>query len=154
VDRGGTVARTENGVESSLNRYRDGLDSLDQEKTRLITAYQKGYLSEGDLDIRMKGIKEEEQYYQGEIDRLKSEAGHLEEAIAALECIRQHDQLEIVCALEAKSDKEKLEILSQCVDRLSVSKDGIFATVNIGKITEMVSSLSLTPPMSIQLPAP
>jgi hypothetical protein len=96
---------TENGVEASLAQYHDALDSLNQEKTRLSTAYQKGYLTEGDLDIRMKGIKEGELYYQGEIDRIKGEVDHLEEAIDALECIRQHNQLELVCALEVKTYK-------------------------------------------------
>jgi DNA invertase Pin-like site-specific DNA recombinase len=133
----------ENGVEASLVRHREALASLDQEKTRLLTAYQKGYLSEGDLDIRMKQIREGQEYYQGEIDRIKGEVDHLQEAIDALECIRQHDQLQIVFALEPKSEQEKLEILRKCVDRIIVDKEGITATVNIGKVTEVLSSLSL-----------
>jgi hypothetical protein len=136
----------ENGVEASLARYREALTSLDQEKTRLLTAFQKGYLSEGDLDIRMKQIREGQEYYQGEIDKIKGEVDHLQEAIEALECIRQHDQLQVVFALEPKSDQEKLELLRKCVDRITVDKEGITATVNIGKVTEVLSSLSLRRP--------
>ena len=133
----------ENGVEASLARYREALASLDQEKARLLTAYKKGYLSEGDLDIRMKGIKEGQEYYQGEVDRIKGEVDHVQDAIEALECIRQHNQLEIVFALEAKSNQEKLELLRKCVERITVDAEGITATVNIGKVTEVLSSLSL-----------
>ena len=134
---------TENGVEASLARYREALTSLDQEKTRLLTAFQKGYLSEGDLDIRMKQIREGQEYYQGEIDKIKGEVDHLQDAIEALECIRQHDQLQIVFALEPKSDQEKLELLRKCVERIVVDREGITATVNIDKVTEVLSSLSL-----------
>jgi hypothetical protein len=133
----------ENGVQASLDRHHEALTSLDQEQSRLLTAYQKGYISEEDLDVRMKGIKEGQEYHREEIERIKGEVDHIQDAIDALECIRQHDQLEIVFALEPKSEQEKLEILRKCVDRITVDREGITATVNIGKVTEVLSSLSL-----------
>jgi hypothetical protein len=65
----------------SIARHEKRLEGLDKERGRLLNAYQKGYVSEPELDLKMKGLKEQEEYHRDEIANLSEEGNFLSSII-------------------------------------------------------------------------
>ncbi len=81
--------RLSTGNYDSLQRYREQLDKLESERGRLINTYTKGYLSEAELNLRMRSVIEQKEYYNHEILRLESEFEGVEDTLKWIEAIPQ-----------------------------------------------------------------
>lgn len=58
----------ETGSHEEMDRARSKLEATDEERQRALTAFQKGYLDEVELDVRMKSIRERQELYEEAVD--------------------------------------------------------------------------------------
>jgi site-specific DNA recombinase len=81
------------GGMEALHRAKENLKQLDEESKRVLIGYEKGYRSEAEMELRMKGINEQREYFQDELQRLEASYGDLEAQVEALEALGDKDQV-------------------------------------------------------------
>ena len=58
---------------------------MDAELGRTLLQHQRGYIDDGELDVRMKGINERMEYFQNELVKLGTEAARASESLEAVQ---------------------------------------------------------------------
>ena len=74
----------ESGGLDSLNRARERLETLDKEKGRVLLQHQRGYINDGEMDLKIRALNEQSEYFRDELARAEAECGHILGAIETL----------------------------------------------------------------------
>jgi site-specific DNA recombinase len=101
-------------------KARGHLAQVEAERGRALLQHQRGYIDDGELDIRMKGTNERIEYFQDELARLEAEATQATKALEILQgwlCEAHH----IAARLENLTNVERAEVVRLLVDRVTVS---------------------------------
>lgn len=77
----------EGGGLETVTKARKRLEEIEAERGRLVTAFQKSYINEAELDLKFKGLNEEREYHEEVLDRAQRETGDLQETLALLDKI-------------------------------------------------------------------
>lgn len=56
------------GTLQEVQRLQDAIEDCERERQRAVTAFQKGYVQEDELDVRMRSINERREMYQMELE--------------------------------------------------------------------------------------
>ena len=99
---------------------RERLSQVDAERGRTLLQHQRGYIDDGELDVRMKGINERLEYFQTELVKLETEAARATEALEAVQGWLDATS-HIATRLESLTDVEKAEVAKLLVDRVGVN---------------------------------
>ena len=99
---------------------RERLSQVDAERGRTLLQHQRGYINDGELDVRMKGINERMEYFQNELVKLETEAARATEALEAVQGWLDATS-HIAARLETLTDVEKAEVVKLLVDRVGVN---------------------------------
>ncbi|MFB3098011.1 MAG: hypothetical protein ACE1ZZ_04995, partial [Dehalococcoidia bacterium] len=98
---------------------RERLSQVDAERGRTLLQHQRGYINDGELDVRMKGINERIEYFQTELVKLETEAARASESLEAVQGWMDAAQ-HIAARLETLTNVEKAEVVKLLVDRVAV----------------------------------
>lgn len=98
------------------------LASTEVERQRALTALQKGYMSEAELDTRMRGINERADAYAAELLKLESAARDYEQRVAALDEFMQVAE-RISDRLDDVNADEQTQITHAMVSRVTIGED-------------------------------
>ena len=126
----------QNGTTTEMTRLQNLMDDIETERGRALSLFQKGYIDEDELDLRMKSILERSEMYVNDLERIKSEAENFEQRLRVLKDFtmianRLSDRIDNI------NESEKQEIIHALVDRIVVREDDI-------KIELAVNRLSVT----------
>ena len=98
---------------------RKRLSQVEAERGRTLLQHQRGYIEDGELDVRMKGINERMEYFQNELVKLDKEAARATEAVEAVQGWMDATS-RIAVRLETLSNSEKAEVVKLLLDRVAV----------------------------------
>ncbi|MCH7786233.1 MAG: recombinase family protein [Chloroflexi bacterium] len=112
----------ETGSHAEMDRARNELEKVEEERQRALTVFQKGYLNEAELDIRMKSINERREMYREDLDRMESEVNDYERQVEMLNAFIERAE-DIKKRLADPSDVFKSEVIAAMVKRVDVSED-------------------------------
>ncbi len=116
------------GMMAELGKARGQMEAVESEKGRAFQLFQKGYVSEGELDIRMKGITEPLEFFGDEVYRLETEASQIATALEYLQDLMTVSA-EITSRLDTMTDEDKAEVMRNIVDHVTVEDKGQFQVV-------------------------
>jgi len=119
-------------VEESTHRkqVKDSIDKLKLEETWLITQARKGNITEDQMTLQMKSVREEREAWEAELQKveaakkqkinqehvLKAAQETISRLVSRLDYLRQND--------EQQAMEEKLAIVQLLVDKVTVNRDG------------------------------
>ena len=112
----------ETGSHVEIDTQRRNLEVVDEERQRLMTMFQKGYLGNQDLDIRMRGINERREMFESEISRLEAEAKDYDQYVSMLDSFID-SAAHIILRLDEISETERGEIMSAMVERVDIGEE-------------------------------
>ena len=120
----------ETGTLADVERLNKRLDALETERHRTVSTFAKGYIDEGELDIRMRSISERQKMVAEEIERMRSHVGDYDAQLEAL------DNFTAVATairnrLPLLDDDERRELICAIVSRVTVGPE-INLTMAIG----------------------
>ena len=92
---------------------------MEAERGRTLLQHQRGYIDDGELDVRMKGINERVEYFQSELAQLETEAADAADALEAVQGWMDAAQ-HIAARLDSLTDTERAEVVKLLVDRVAV----------------------------------
>ena len=118
------------GSHKDLEVAARNLDRVEEERQKLITMYQKAYLSEAELDIWMRGINERREMYSLDRARLESEMENYQHYVSMLERSATRAK-EITNRLDSLTPQERDEIMSALVERVEIG-----ATITVHTILD------------------
>jgi hypothetical protein len=90
----------ESGNIEAIERAKARLTELDQERSRVMISFERGWCTQEEAELRLKAIREERELRQEELDRAEAECGNI------LEVIEQMDSLISLCEAHIESDEE------------------------------------------------
>ena len=110
------------GTLAEADRIGKAIEDIDGERKRAITAFTKGYVDDGELDVRMKGINERREMHEVELSRLKADVDDYE---------RQRDMLDdfvevsgrVRDRLDNLTHAERTELMRAMVTKVVVGAD-------------------------------
>ncbi len=108
----------------NIVKGRERLSQVEAERGRTLLQHQRGYINDGELDVRMKGINERMEYFQNELVKLGTEAARANEALEAVQGWMDATS-HIAARLETLTDVEKAEVVKLLVDRVAVNGKAI-----------------------------
>lgn len=73
------------GLVSMVRNAQERMKTMEGERARLINVYQKGIISETDLDLRVRMLDEEREYHQETLKRAEREVGGVTAALVMLD---------------------------------------------------------------------
>ena len=109
----------ESGSLVELGRARARLKAVREERQRVLTAFQKGYLPESELDIRMRSIGERQEMYEIGLDRMKRQLEDHEANMAKLDDFLER-AAEMSERLDGMTIEEKSDIIDALISRVTV----------------------------------
>ena len=128
----------ETGSHVEIDAQRRNLGLVDGERQRLMTMFQKGYLSNQDLDIRMRGIIERREMLDSELSRLVAEAKDYDQYVSMLDSFIE-SAAHITQRLDEISEKERGEIMAAMVERVDIGEE-----IEIHVVPQLPASLKET----------
>ena len=123
IRRGLEVARAEyaqTGTLDEIEENRRMLESVGQERQRALTAYQKGYLGDDELDVRMRSIGERREMYQFEVYRLESQVSEYETHMARIDAFIPMAQ-DMASTIDDWTPQERAELIKALVKKVTVT---------------------------------
>lgn len=112
----------ETGTHAEMEDMRLELEKLEEERYRALTAFQKGYLEEEELDIRMKSVSERREMFRGELDKMESEFNNIQQRIESIDQFMIQSR-ELAGNLDDLTDDERDEIIKAVVTKVRVGKE-------------------------------
>ena len=112
------------GTLENVVKARERLSRMEDERGRTLLQHQRGYITDSELDVRMKGVNERIEYFQDELEKLEIEAAGATEALEAVHVWMDAAQ-HIAVRLDTLSDAERAEVVKLLVDRVAVDGQDI-----------------------------
>jgi site-specific DNA recombinase len=105
-----------------LAKARKQLDALEEEAKRVLITFEKGHRDEAEMELRMKSIREQREFYQEELQGIEAAYGDLEAQVQALEALGAKGQVE--AAWKNVTRKGRDFLLRTQLRRLTVTERG------------------------------
>ncbi|MCH7713919.1 MAG: hypothetical protein IIC99_09885 [Chloroflexi bacterium] len=139
----------EGGTLADLDAVKARVTEIEQEKGRTINLYTKGYITESELEIRLKGVKERLEYQVSEVERLEVEEANTTNVLDSLEDYMAASST-IVDRLDTMDEAEKSETIRLLVDKVIALKDGYKVVLAL----EESKGVSIGRPRRRRIPCP
>ena len=122
------------GVMKTLDRARGELAGLEQERGRRLAQNAKGYISEAELDLALRGISERLEHSRDDVRRLERETVEIAGNIHALDdFIAMADRIRD--RLATMDDTGKTEVFELLIEKVVIDSDGIQIVLGLGGAT-------------------
>ena len=131
----------EGGTLTELTSAQVKVGDVEHEKGRTVNLYTKGYIDEKELDLRLKGVIEREEYFKAEVVRLEAETAGASRALEALEDYAAMAST-LSDRLETMDAEGKAEVVRLLVERVIAHEHGY----KIAMALEVKSGVSIEPP--------
>lgn len=106
-------------VDKSLAKARKNLELLEQERGRRLSQHAKGYITEPELDLALRGLAERIEMYSEEIERLETETRDYRQYVSTLD--RFFERTESVRnRIQDLSEDERTEIIHMIVNKVVI----------------------------------
>lgn len=112
------------GTLENVVKARERLSRMEDERGRTLLQHQRGYITDSELDVRMKGVNERIEYFQDEFEKLEIEAAGATEALEGVHNWMDAAQ-HIAVRLDTLSDADRAEVVKLLVDRVAVDGQDI-----------------------------
>ena len=121
------------GIIPEITKAQKRQDHTEAERGRVLGQHQKGYLTEGELDLKMREIQERNEFHAHELVRMQRELEDAEELIEVLENFME-SAADVASRLDTMDMDEKIEVIRLVVDRITIYKnEPATVTLAIGK---------------------
>jgi hypothetical protein len=122
------------GASKTLDRARGELADLEQERGRRLAQNAKGYLSEAELDLALRGISERLEHHREDVRRLERETTEITSNIHALDdFIAMADRVRD--RLATMDDAGKTKVFELLIEKVVIEQDGIQIVLGLGGAT-------------------
>ncbi|MCI0438723.1 MAG: recombinase family protein [Chloroflexi bacterium] len=107
------------GTLDELERKRCAMEAIEEERKRHVINNGKGYLTDEELDLLMKGIMERREAYQAEIDRLESQIADYEAHMANIEEFTEKAR-QMAQDIDDWTEEERAEAIQKFIKKVVV----------------------------------
>ena len=118
----------EGGTLTQLERARNQMETVDAERGRAFQLFQKSYITEKELDVRMRSITERLEFHTEQAKQLEAEASQVADRLARLEDFRSTTR-QITARLDTMTGAEKVDVVHALVSRVTVVGKGQYQLV-------------------------
>ncbi len=108
-----------NGTNSELDVRNRRLDKLEEERQKILTAFQKGYMPEPELDIKMRGIRERGEMYESQLEALRHELANYDRYMETLDSFSASSE-DIRNTLDLLTLEERNKMMKALVERVDI----------------------------------
>jgi DNA invertase Pin-like site-specific DNA recombinase len=110
------------GSHAEMDKAQRNLEGIEKERQQVLLMFQKDYISESELDIKMKGINERRKMYQTEIQRFQAEVESLERYMGILDefIVKAYDLKD---KLDALTIEQRNRLITALVVRVEIGEE-------------------------------
>jgi DNA invertase Pin-like site-specific DNA recombinase len=114
----------ETGTMDALDKLRSRISEVEEERARALTMFQKGYINDAELDLRMRSITERIEMYAADLEMLEGQTLDYKRQIALLDDFVARTS-DIATRLDTMSEDERTEVIRDTVSRIVIHPDVI-----------------------------
>ncbi len=129
------------GTLQEVQRLKDAIEDCERERQRAVTAFQKGYVQEDELDVRMRSINERREMYQMELHRLQRIIADYEQHMAALADFKAMAN-ELADSVRGAPQGTRDRLMATLIARVIIERDRIIVLLHRarGSVTDATAA--------------